>query len=88
MTRTYLRILHEPRLGPKPDASKAHDAGRSQRYEPRSALLRVPVWAQTLRDAVLRANSCVIGFTKTASLGISLFLGLRPKTQRRGHEGY
>ena len=30
----------------------------------------------------------VIGFTKTASLGISLFLGLRPQTQRRGHEGF
>ena len=57
MTRTYLKILHEPRLWPKPDASKARDAGRSQRYEPRSALPRVPVLAQTLRDAVLRANS-------------------------------
>ena len=30
----------------------------------------------------------VIGFTKTASLGISLFLGLRPQHQRRGHEGF
>ena len=36
--------------------------------------------AQTLRDAVLRANSGVIGLTKTASLGISLFLDLRPQT--------
>ena len=47
MTRTYLKILHEPRLWPKPDASKAHDAGRRQRYEPGSALPRVPVLAQT-----------------------------------------
>ena len=45
--RTYLSILHEPRLWPEPDASKARDAGRSQRYEPRSALPRVPVLAQT-----------------------------------------
>ncbi len=74
--------------GQHADASKAHDAGRSRRYEPGSALPRVPVLAQTLRDAVLRANSCVIGFTKTASLGSSLFLGLRPQTQRRGHEGF
>ena len=39
--------LHEPRLWPKPDASKARDAGRNQRYEPRSALPRAPVLAQT-----------------------------------------
>ena len=47
MTRTYLKILHEPRLRPEPEASKARDAGRSQRYEPGRALPRVPVLAQT-----------------------------------------
>ena len=47
MVRTSLKILHEPRLWPEPDASKARDAGRSQRYEPTSALPRVRVLAQT-----------------------------------------
>ena len=37
------------------------------------------VWPKPARHAVLRANSCGIGFTKTASLGISLFLGLTRK---------
>ena len=45
--RTYLSILHEPRLRSKSDASKVRDAGRSQRYEPKSAPPRAPILTQT-----------------------------------------
>jgi hypothetical protein len=47
MNRTYLNILHEPRLPPKPEASKTRDEGRTGCAMPRSATQRAPVLVQT-----------------------------------------
>jgi hypothetical protein len=47
MSRTYLKIPHEPRLPPTPEASKARDEGRTGCAMPRSATQRAPVLVQT-----------------------------------------
>jgi hypothetical protein len=47
MNRTYLNILHEPRLPPTPEASKTRDDGRTRCAMPRSATQRAPVLVQT-----------------------------------------